>query len=92
MIGMESRITQSKRIAARVVDGKAVVVVIDTRALHTLNEVGTFVWEQLDERERAVTDLVDAIEAAFEVDRDKASKDVMGFLNTMADLGAIEVS
>jgi len=41
---------KSERIAARAVDGKAVVVVLDARKLHTLNEVGTRVFELCDGR------------------------------------------
>ena len=39
---------KSERIAARSVDGKAVLVVLDARKLHTLNAVGTRVFELCD--------------------------------------------
>ncbi len=92
MIGLDSRVARASRVAARVVDGKAVIVVIDTRELHTLNEVGTFVWEALGEdRERSVGELVDAVEAEFEVERARAAEDVARFLEEMRGLGALRV-
>jgi len=90
-ISMEARVSQSSRIAARVVDGKAVVVIIDTQALHTLNEVGTFVWELLEESSRSVSELVDSVEASFEVERTRAQADLLSFLGQMSELGALEV-
>lgn len=92
MIGLERRVARASRIAARVVDGKAVIVVIDTRELHTLNEVGTFVWEALGEdRVRSVGELVEAVEAEFEVERARAAEDVARFVEGMCGLGALRL-
>jgi hypothetical protein len=92
VIGQGSRIARASRVAARVVDGKAVIVVIDSRELHTLNEVGTFVWEALGEdRVRTVGELVDAVEAEFEVERARAAEDVARFVGEMHALGVVRV-
>lgn len=90
MISLESRVARADRIASRVVAGRAVIVVIDTRALHTLNEVGTMVWASLDrEQSRSVEDLVDEVVSTFEVDRERAAEDVLGFIDEMITLGAL---
>ncbi len=91
MIGLQSRVARADRIASRVVQGRAVVVLIDTRQLHTLNDVGTFVWEALEPGERSVADLVTSVVDAFEVERDVATRDVQRFLEEMWSIGALTV-
>lgn len=88
---LSQRVRQASRIAARSIDGKAVIVVIDTQGLHTLNEVGTFVWERLGAGPLDAAALVEAVTEEFEVERDVASRDVVAFLERMSTVGAIEV-
>jgi pyrroloquinoline quinone biosynthesis protein D len=80
---------RNERVAARVVEGKALIVVIDEKKLHTLNEVGTRVWELCDGRS------LDAIAAAivdeFEVDVQTALRDVQRFVGELRALGALEL-
>lgn len=84
-------IKQSSRTASRVVEGSAVVIVIDQQKLHTLNEVGTFVWSAAGTEGRTVDDIIGAVVDEFEVERDVASKDVLGFVEQLIGLGALEV-
>lgn len=79
---------RSDRIAARTIDGKAVLVVLDAHALHTLNEVGTRVFELCD-GERDVQAIVEAIVREFEVERDVALVDVQRFLLELSNTGAL---
>jgi hypothetical protein len=87
VIAEQTKPTRSERIAARVVDGKALIVVLDERQLHTLNEVGTRVWELCDGR--SVGEIADAITAEFEVDRASALGDVLRFVTELQKLGAL---
>jgi hypothetical protein len=82
---------KSERIAARAVDGKAVVVVLDARKLHTLNAVGTRVFELCD-GVRDVSAIATGIAAAFDVDVDIAERDVLAFLRQLIAEGAVEVA
>ena len=92
MIGLESRVSRTDRVASRVVEGRAVIVVMDTRALHTLNEVGTWVWAALDrDREATVAELVEEIVSEFEVERGRAAEDVVGFVDQMVTVGALRL-
>ena len=87
----ESSVRHAARIAARVVEGNAVVVVIDDRALHTLNRVGTFIWTSMEPDGCRIGDIVDAVRARFEVEPDRAEADVHGFLRELLALGALEL-
>ncbi|MBZ0121015.1 MAG: PqqD family protein [Sandaracinaceae bacterium] len=89
MLDERTRLRQSERTASRVVDGRAVVVVIDTQQLHTLSEVGSFVWERADGR--SVGEIVDAIVGEFDVDRAQALADLERFTVDLSRLGALRV-
>lgn len=91
MIAPATRVARSGRVAERVIDGRAVVVVIDRRELHTLNGVGTFVWQALAAGPRSFGELVESVVASFEVERARAEGDVAGFVEELARLGALEV-
>ncbi len=83
------RVRQADRVAARVVGGKAVVVVVDRGKLHTLNATGTFAWERCDGR--TVGELADALAEAWGIDRTQALSDVRRFVEELAAAGALLV-
>ena len=82
-----TRVEQSPRTAARVVEGRALVIVIDDRKLHSLNGVGTRVWELADGR--TLGEIADALVAEFEVTREVALADARQFVSELVALGAM---
>lgn len=80
-------VRQVPRVAARVVQGKAVVIVIDARTLHTLNDVGTRVWQLADGRSLGA--IVEAITSEYAVAREQAARDVERFVLDLARVGAV---
>jgi pyrroloquinoline quinone biosynthesis protein D len=80
---------KNERVAARVVEGKALIVVIDNKQLHTLNEVGTRVWELCDGR--SLDQIAEAMVGEFEVDKPTALRDVQRFVEQLHALGALEL-
>jgi len=81
----------SARIASRVVDGKALVVVIDRRKLHSLNEVGSRVLELCDGQRDAAA-IASELTAELDVHGDRALADVLVFLRRLLEEGAIELT
>ena len=81
---------KSERIAARAVGGKAVVVVLDARKLHTLNAAGTRVFELCDGT-RDVAAIARHIASEFRVDASRAERDALAFLTHLLAEGAIEL-
>ncbi len=86
----QQRLRQAERTASRIIEGKAVVITIDNNQLHTLNPVGTRVWELLDGR--SLAEVVDAIVVEFEVQRSQAALDVERFVRELLSLGAVEIA
>ena len=85
-----SIVRQADRTASRVIDGKAVVVVIDHQRLHTLNPVATRIWELADGR--TLEEIVRVIVSEYEVEPDEAMKDAVALVDELARLGAVEVA
>lgn len=55
----------------------------------TLNKVGAFIAEQLQE-ERTLDELVDAVVERFDVDRETASRDAAAFIEELRANGALD--
>lgn len=77
-----------EQVAARVVDGAAVVVLADVGEVNILNSVGTRVWELCD-GSRSVNDIVRVIVDEFEVSQEEASRDVQEFLASLVQAKAL---
>lgn len=85
-----SRVSRSPRIASRVLEGQAVIVVGDARRLYTLNGVGTEVFELADGR--SVGEIVEEVRVRYAVDADVVRSDVHAFVRSLVDAGALVVT
>lgn len=82
---------QNPRAAWRVYDGEAVIVSPDDSTLHTLNPVGTLIWEAADGR-TPIGGIVDRIVGEFEVSRESAHRDALGFIDLLCRRGLLTLS
>ncbi len=82
------RVRQSKRLAARTIDGKGVVIVLDRQIVHTLNAVGMQVFDLADGR--STEEIVQALIQDFDVSEQQARSDVDTFVKELLSLGALE--
>lgn len=64
--------------------------IADMDSIFTLNETGAFIWEQID-GEKSVEEIIRLVVDEFEIDRDTATKDVLGFLGTMKEYMIIKM-
>lgn len=85
-----ARVQQHERTAARTVDGCAIIVVIDTQELLELDEVGTYIWEQIAEPQ-ALSQLAERVSTEFDVSAETARIDLEGFLASLTQIGAARV-
>jgi len=60
----------------------------DLGSIYSLNEVGAFVWEHLDGKNR-LTDIKDMISEEFEVSSQKAEEDLCEFVRQLKEIDAI---
>jgi hypothetical protein len=76
------------QVAARVVDGSAVIVLADSGEVQVLNSVGTRIWELMDGT-RSVRDIESAIESEYEVSLGEAARDVQELVQQLLAAQAI---
>ena len=76
--------SKKSKFATRKVGNELILVpirstVTDMNEMFTLNEVGSFIWDLIDEK-HTEDDIVKAVADAFTVDESRAGKDVSDFL------------
>ncbi len=76
------------QVAARIVDGSALIVLADSATVTVLNEVGTRVWELIDGT-RSVSAIAQAIESEYEISLDQATRDVQELIQQLIDAQAL---
>ena len=81
---------QNPRAAWRVYDGEAVIVSPEDSTLHTLNPVGTLIWEAADGR-TALEAIIGRVCETFEVDRATAARDATIFVEQLSRRGLLTV-
>ncbi|MBI4713277.1 MAG: PqqD family protein [Planctomycetes bacterium] len=72
------------------VGDETIIVEPKTRLMHSLNEVASYIWESLAVK-RSVSEMVDIITAEYEITKEDALKDVIAFLDEMAQRGLVKV-
>jgi hypothetical protein len=71
-------------------DGEAVLLQPEGGMYYGMNEVGTLLWERLEEP-ATVGDLRDALLSEFDVDRAVADRDLQRFLADVEAAGLVEI-
>ena len=72
------------QVAARIIDGEAVIVLPQNSQVNVLNEVGTRIWELIDGT-RSVGGIMEAIIAEYDVSAEQAEGDVNEFIQELID-------
>lgn len=78
-----------RRVASRIIKGRALLLDPRVDELQRLNDVGSFLWSLIQERRHPIGDLRAAIIDAFEVDEDTATRDLEEFLTELEQRGLI---
>jgi hypothetical protein len=83
-------INKKKDIITRVVDRELLLMSPDSGLLFRVNELGAFVWEQL-ERYHIVNELIDSISSAYQVERNEIIDDLIDFLGQLKEKNLISI-
>ncbi|MBI5516567.1 MAG: PqqD family protein [Deltaproteobacteria bacterium] len=76
--------------AWRFIDAQVAIISADVNRIRLLNQVGSFVWERCEGA--TVPALVDAVCAAYTVDRLEAERDVGAFVEDLLRRGLVTAS
>ncbi len=74
---------RNPEFGARAVDDETVFLSPAGDEIHSLDEVGTFIWHQID-GQRTVADILTALLAEYEVAEADARADLDGFIEELA--------
>ncbi len=72
------------QVAARIIDGEAVIVLPESGQVTVLNEVGSRIWELIDGT-RSVGEITEAIVAEYDVTAEQAERDVEEFIQELVE-------
>lgn len=86
---MENRIpVKSEKIASRIIDSEAIIVLLEKQQTIILNEVGSYIWEIIDGK-RNISELTQIISSEFDITYEEALNDIVEFIEDMTKRGAI---
>ena len=83
-----ARIRRGADVLHRVLEGEAVLVHLAKGLYFGLDEVGTLSWERIGTG-ATLDDLVDAVTAAYEIDRPRARADIQALLDDLEAQGLV---
>ena len=78
----------------REIAGETIIVPIRNRvgdldSIFTLNEVGTLIWQLIDGR-TSTHQIAEAIHQTYDVEQEEATRDTVGFLESLKSAGLIK--
>lgn len=91
MLSLSQVVARNPRLASRVWPGEGVVYSPDDKFIHSLNQTASVIWESLAHRP-TVAQVINDVQQRFEVDEDRATRDVMAFLETLMARGLVVLS
>ena len=80
---------RSESAMARRVGDELVILHVNSSRYFGLNDVGAFIWDRL-EHDTTRTDLIDAVVAEYDVDRQQASLDIDDLVQQLVDRRLVE--
>ena len=72
------------QVAARIIDGEAVIVLPESGQVNILNEVGSRIWELIDGT-RSLGEITAIIVAEYNVTAEQAERDVEEFIQELVE-------
>ena len=84
---------QDDSIVSRRIEDEVILVpirqnVADLGSIYTLNEVGAYIWEQIDGH-RTAAEILPLVVGEFEITEEEAQKDLTEFMQQLSAIGAI---
>jgi hypothetical protein len=89
-ISLESIVNWAEDIIASDIDDEKVMMCIEKGKYYKLDPVGRGIWD-LIETPIKVSDLVKALLAKYDVDKETCERDVLGFLEELYEGGILQV-
>jgi len=79
---LEKILARDENVAWRVIDGEAIILSAEDSSVHSLDEVGTRIWELADGK-KTVQEIIDTLHDEYDVELDQLKQDVVDFVNDL---------
>jgi len=89
-VSLSTTVVRGKDQVSAKVGDEVVILAIYSGEYYSLDGVGAYVWDLLQEPKH-VKEILDAILEVYEVDPSRAERDLLGLLGRLAEEGLIEV-
>lgn len=83
-VTIKSTPTRAEDLVWREIEGEIVILTEDGKNIHTLNTVGSVIWELID-GQRDVEDISKILRDKYDVSLEEAQKDTLEFLEELAN-------
>jgi len=87
---LNNNVVRNHETAYRNLDNEGLIMNPIDSMLHSLNEVGCYIWEYISQQ-RTISEIVDLMLEDFDCDRETAEKDVLEFLAALQKQGLVKV-
>jgi len=79
---------KSDKVASRIIDGEAVIVMLEGQETIVLNSVGSRIWEIMD-GEKNLNELAGTLTSEFDTTYEQALEDLVEFIEDMVKRGMV---
>ncbi len=90
MVSLETVPVAVDKYTVREIADETIFMADEGDELHTLDEVGSFIWKAIDGNKSLLT-ILNEICDEYDVERDKAKNDLMNFIGELAEKGILKV-
>lgn len=89
-MNLNQKITFAETVFAQEVDGEMVLLDMESENYFGLDEVGTSIWQEMQEKE-TLKDVLDALLEQYEVESDMLENDLSNFVDKLVESGLVKV-
>ena len=89
-MNLDQKITFAETVFAQEVDGEMVLLDMESENYFGLDEVGTAIWQAMQEKE-TLQEVLEALLEQYEVEEDVLERDLAEFVGKLLESGLIEV-
>jgi hypothetical protein len=91
IVNRQSKIKTIDKVAQRLFEERMLVITPQDSTLHRFNEVGTFIWQTL-ENPKTIEEIISRVSDHFDCDeKDQVDRDVVKFIDKLARKKVVEV-
>ncbi len=88
---LDTKINIPETLFLQKVDDETILLDSNTNEYFSINEIGTFIWETLEEK-KDLKSVKEEIISNYEVDEKQVENDILNFIQEVANKGLITIS